>query len=181
MTVSKRACMLMCAAITVFAATETMAQFGGGAGGRRGGGRSGQSNTAKEQPLVPQENSPAQLQVILEELRVDLKLTPAQQPAWDSYAEKVEALASDMARERRRAQPGAQINAAQQLDHTVDVARDRLTAIEDIASAAKALYGSLSGDQKTIADSRLAKIIPASAGDRSSDASARAGKRRDSQ
>jgi hypothetical protein len=36
--------------------------------------------------------------------------------------------------------------------------------MEDIALAARALYGSLSPEQTTVADARLAKIIPATVG-----------------
>lgn len=52
------------------------------------------------------------------------------------------------------------MNALQQLDRAVDVARNRLTALEDIASAAKTLYGSLTPQQKSLADSRFTTIIP---------------------
>jgi len=61
----------------------------------------------------------------------------------------------------------------QRIDRAVDVARDRLTAVEDIALAAKALYANLTPPQREAADPRLANLItlpltaaPAAAGDR---------------
>jgi hypothetical protein len=71
-------------------------------------------------------------------------------------------MASDIARERNRGRANAQSDPVQRIDHSVDVARDRLTALEDIASAAKTLYASLSPDQKSAANPRLATIIPMS-------------------
>ena len=47
----------------------------------------------------------------------------------------------------------------QRLDHSVDVARNRLTALEDIAAAAKALYEQLTPDQQARADPRLATLV----------------------
>jgi hypothetical protein len=46
------------------------------------------------------------------------------------------------------------------IDQTVDVARNRLTALEDIASAAKALYARLTPEQQSLADARLATTLP---------------------
>ena len=51
----------------------------------------------------------------------------------------------------------------QRLDHAVDVARNRLTAVEDIAAAAKKLYAGLTPEQQSIADPRLATAIAAAA------------------
>jgi hypothetical protein len=47
----------------------------------------------------------------------------------------------------------------QRIDRAVDMARDRLTAIEDIALAAKSLYARLTPEQQQVADPRLANII----------------------
>ena len=46
--------------------------------------------------------------------------------------------------------------APKRLDALADVARNRLTAIEDIADAGKALYAALTPEQRTLADRRLA-------------------------
>jgi hypothetical protein len=95
-----------------------------------------------------------------------LKLSPNQQKLWDPYADKVRALTGDIVRERTRAlaQTGAQLTAPQQIDHALDVARNRLTALEDIAVSAKALYAGLMPEQKLLADSRFATILPMLAG-----------------
>jgi hypothetical protein len=160
--------------------------FPGGGGMRGGGGgRDGAADSTRSQRPAIQQNAPAQTEVIMHELYEDLKLTPAQQAAWESYADKVQALVSDFARERNRAQAGAQggapLNALQQFDRTLDTVRNRLTGLEDIAAAAKTLYEGLTPEQQLVADSRLAKIIPSSAAERSANPPEQAGRRRNPQ
>jgi plasmid replication initiation protein len=46
----------------------------------------------------------------------------------------------------------------QQLDQLTDRERNRLTAIEDIAGAGKALYATLTTEQRAIADRKL--VLP---------------------
>ena len=107
------------------AATPVLAQMGGGRRGNRGG-------KSSEEPGKggAQEPQADMLEVTLHEFHEDLKLSAAQEPAWESYADKA-----------------------------VDAARNRLTALEDIAQAAKALYAGLSADQQRVADPRLANIM----------------------
>ena len=150
-----------------------------------GGGRDGAADSTRSQRPAMQQNAPVQTEVVMHELHEDLKLTPAQEPAWQSYADKLQALASDFARERRRAQAGApagaQLNALQQIDRTLDTARNRLTGLEDIAAAAKTLYASLTPEQKSVADTRLATLIPNSAAERPANPPEQAGRRRNPQ
>jgi hypothetical protein len=130
----------MAAALSL-AATAAMAQFGrkGKGGGERGG-----------------REAVNMLEVTLHEFHEDLKLRPEQELAWGAYVDKIRALAEDVGRERRQT---AQLALLQRIDRTVDVARDRLTAVEDIALAAKALYAGLTPEQQQIADPRLANLI----------------------
>src|SRR6266851_71166 len=143
--------------ILAIAAADVSAQMGS----RRGSGRVGPDRAAKTQEK-PQ-NSVDQLALILAELQEDLKLTADQQAAWDAYARNVEALASDLARARGRTKEVMQMKVLLRLDHAVDVARDRLTAVEDIAAAAKKLYAGLTPEQQSTADPRLATAIAAAA------------------
>ena len=149
------------------AAAEAMAQFRGGipGGGMRGsrdgqGGYNRDQRPGGEQSPAMQEDAVSVTEYRLQLLREDLKLTSAQQPLWDAYADKVSALAADIARERGRLQATLQLKALQRIDQSVDVARNRLTALEEIASAAKALYGQLAVEQQSLADARLATTLP---------------------
>jgi hypothetical protein len=142
----------------IIAAADASAQVGS----RRESGRGGVDRSAKVQEKP--ENSVDQLALILAELQEDLKLTADQQAAWDAYARNVKALASDVARERDRTKEVMQKKVLQRLDHAVDVARNRLTAVEDIAAAAKKLYAGLTPEQQSMADPRLATAIAAASG-----------------
>jgi hypothetical protein len=146
------------------AATQALAQLGGGAGGGRRGNR-GKSPDEQGKGGAP-EPQVDMLEVTLHEFHEDLKLSAAQEPAWESYSDKVRALAGDIARERSRGRAAVQGSLLQRVDLAVDGARNRLTALEDIAQAAKALYGGLSAEQQRVADPRLANImsIPLTAG-----------------
>ena len=98
------------------------------------------------------------LEVTAHELHEDLKLTPQQEPLWDAYLDKIRALGNDIARERRPL--GSAVgNVTQQIDRIVDRARNRLTALEDIAQAAKDLYVKLSPEQQPAASPRLANLM----------------------
>jgi LTXXQ motif family protein len=120
----------------------------GGAGGAKGGG--------------PQIN---QLEATLGEFETDLKLTAEQQKAWNGYADSIRALQRDIARDRAPRASDAQLDLAKRLDRAADVARDRLTAVEDIVDSAKGLLKTLTPEQRTMADPRLANLIRMSFGE----------------
>ena len=131
------------------ATAEAQAQFGGGRRGGKGGDRSQRGVDAQ----------PATVEITLHELGEDLHLTPAQQPLWDSYVDKVRAFAADALRERTRAKSVSELKLLPRLDHMLDVERNKLTALEDIVQAAKTLYASLAPEQQAAADPRLANIV----------------------
>ena len=97
------------------------------------------------------------LETTAHELHEDLKLTPLQEPLWDTYLEKVRLLGNDIARERVQQPSGRSV--PQQVDRIVDTARNRLAALEDIAQAAKGLYAKLTPEQQPTANPRLANLI----------------------
>jgi len=138
------------AALALFiaaAATPALAQFGAR--------RRERPSTEKDSGGEPRVNT---LEVTVQELHEDLKLTAEQEPLWQAYVDKVRALGNDVARERGR-RPAQASNVPQQIDRMVDAARNRLTALEDIAQAAKALYAKLSPEQQPAADPRLANLM----------------------
>jgi hypothetical protein len=88
-----------------------------------------------------------------------LKLQPAQQPAWDTYARRVRALMLDQLRGIPRAPENE--DAPHQINRRVDVVRNRLAAMEDVADAAGQLYTLLSPEQRKLADELLPTTVPA--------------------
>jgi hypothetical protein len=141
------------------------------AGQMPGGGRS-QSGSSGASHLPPMKSAAdsraadapvgliAQVQQNLDRTADELRITAGQQKAWDAYATRVVRLADDIARTRytiRDVQSG-NLTAPQLFDRITETAQNRLTAIEDIAEAGRALYDRLTPDQKQMADRRLAAI-----------------------
>jgi hypothetical protein len=85
------------------------------------------------------------------------KITEAQSAARDAYAGSVGALVSDVA--RFDSEPiGA--TSQQRLNRRVDRARDRYTALENVADAMRALYATFDDEQRATADRILAATVP---------------------
>ncbi len=114
------------------------------------------------------------VQFRLELLEEDLRIRPEQQQAWANYRDRVMRLAEDAQRSSRTALTG-DMPAPQRLDRLADIARDRLTAIEDIVDAGKQLYAALTPGQQGVADRRLAVPVMALAGVEPNSAATRAG------
>ena len=101
-------------AVIGLSATDALAQFSvfGGRGGRPGGGVGGArgiepplqgSGSRNERRITaPEADSYEQIEYRLSTLHDELKLTPAQDMAWQSFATKTRAWAADIARERAR-------------------------------------------------------------------------------
>ncbi len=138
---------------------------GGGTGGARGGtgGPAGSHLPAGKRGDTSAADAPVslqgQVQIQLEDLQDALRLTPAQQGTFGAYSDRLLKLADDIARARFAARRASgEDTALQQFDRLADIAHNRMTAVEEIAEAGKALYAALSPDQKRTADRRLALI-----------------------
>ena len=147
---NKRAMLVLLAA----AATPALAQYGGR---RRGGMDKGGDMEKGGMEKGGGEPRINMLEATAHELHEDLKLEPQQEPLWESFLDKVRALGNDIVRERTERPTGRTVT--QQIDRIVDVARNRLTALEDIAQAAKDLYAKLTPEQQPAANPRLANIM----------------------
>ncbi len=145
---------------------DALAQFpGGGTGGGRRGSRSGDTSRGTVQTPQPSMGEGADLlEYRLGMLEEDLKLTPTQMKGWDAYADRMRDMAADALRERSKgASASSSItppNALQQVNRAMDSARDRLTALEDIAAATKQFYEMLGAEQKMLVDSRMPSLLP---------------------
>lgn len=164
---------------SVLLVPDVYAQFsagGGSGGGMGGGGRHGSGERPKDcgssvkpegdkGPTGPQGPvSREQLEYHLGTLQVDLHLTPEQTSAWQTFSDRLLALQADMERQRSRnasaiANSASSAGGIKPIASAVDAARNRLTALEDIESTARALYQTLQPDQKTLADLRMAVFV----------------------
>ena len=123
--------------------------------GRRRPPEGSRTETPRDEVTAISANDQARMQLV--NVHSALKLTPEQAPAWQVYENKVVGLLDDLSRGFN--QPGG--NALKQIDARVEVVRNRLTAMEDIAEAAVKLYGGLSEEQRTTADRMLPGTLPA--------------------
>ena len=99
-------------------------------------------------------NLPELVNIRMSQLEEDLQITAAQMPLWKTYRTRVMDMLEDTKRGPRIS--ASETTAPKRFDALADMARNRLTAVEDIAEAGKALYASLTPTQKEIADRRLA-------------------------
>jgi hypothetical protein len=99
-------------------------------------------------------NIPELVTIRLAQLEEDMNFTAAQLPLWNKYKSSVMQMVDDVKRGARVS--ASETNAPKRLDALADMARDRLTAVEDIVDAGKALYAVLTPQQQTVADRRLA-------------------------
>ena len=92
------------------------------------------------------------------QLEEDLNLRPDQLPPWKVYRDRIMQMLDDQRRAMRAASAytASETSAPKRLDALADAARNRLTAVEDIVDAGKTLYASLTPEQRTVADRRLA-------------------------
>jgi len=147
--VKKRALLATALAIV---AVPAAAQLGGR---RRGGGMG--SPPPDEKRGMP-EATPV-LETTLHEFHEDLKLSAEQEPLFNAYADAIRALGRDVLRERAPSAAAAKLEVLQRIARNVDTMRNRLTALEEIASAASTLYARLAPDQRSAADPRLATLM----------------------
>lgn len=128
---------------------------------RRGGDRDDakQQNRGPTSAAEARERAADQAQMQLNSARRTLRLTPAQDPLFDTYQDRVVALLDDL----NRGVPPTTVadSAIKQIDRRVDLLRNRLAALEDIADAARRLYAALTPEQKETADRVLPGTLPA--------------------
>jgi hypothetical protein len=133
---------------------------GGGRGGHGGDGQNGNSR----QPSAPGPNSSEQVDGKLAQLQQDLRLMPEQGDAWQAFATKTRAYADASSRERERGTTNSpmeisQANGLQYIEQAISAEQTRLNALQDVETAAKALYQTLSPEQKSLADGRIPNIV----------------------
>ncbi len=122
-------------------------------------------NTQKRKNRVdrPAADSYEQTEHKLALLEAALRLQSQQKEPWESFAARVSDYAGDLSRERARAgipvPEGTPISGLQHINQLTDLARARLSELEEIRSAANKLYATLSPDQKKIADARIVTIV----------------------
>lgn len=141
-------------ALTLAFAASAQTPGGAKAGSKGGGGLL----TRPGDDRVKGPNMAELVTMRMGQLEEDLNLRPDQLGPWKVYRDRVMQMLDDQGRAMRSATAYSAIetSAPKRLDALADAARNRLTAVEDIVDAGKALYASLTPEQRTLADRRLA-------------------------
>ncbi len=153
------------AAATLLAAPDTRAQAPSGpsrGGSSPLGSHLKPSTRGGAGPGVDQPVSlMGQVQLVLDKLEDELRIGAHQQKAWDLYAARVLKFAEDLTRARfsaRDMQDGG-LSVPQQFERLSEIASNRLTAVEEIIDAGRAVYEALGPEQRKLADKELV-ILP---------------------
>ena len=165
--------LLIAVSTSVLPVSEAIAQMSGGFGSGLGGGMGGRSHgnrnaesgadhkaNAEKAPEVPDPTSYEQINYRLSLIQEELKLEPAQIGVWLTFSSKVRAFALDIAREKTYASASSfQAVGLQHIGQSLDTARNRLTALEEVESSAKPLYLVLKPEQKSLLDIRIPTVV----------------------
>ena len=150
--------------VMLMAALASMPALAQTGAGKSGGGLSTSHLPPVRQVPDAKADAPvaltAQVQVSLERTADDLRITAGQEKLWNAYATRVMRLAEDISRARfvPRDIQIENFTALQVFDRITEVAQNRMTAVEEIADAGRALYAQMTPTQQKIADRRLAGI-----------------------
>ena len=131
--------------------------YGAGAGMGRGMGPMGQGPQGygrMRQGVGPQAfaNPGAFAESRLAGLRAELKITAAQEPAWNAFAGHAKQQAEAMQKLMSSAQGSAQATVPERIEQRNQIMKQRQEQMEKGAAAFKDLYAVLSPEQKALAD-----------------------------
>jgi periplasmic protein CpxP/Spy len=85
-------------------------------------------------------------------LKAELKITAAQEPAWNAFADQAKQQADAMQKLMTSAQGSAQATAPERVEQRAQIMKQQQVQMEKGAAAFKALYAVLSPEQKAVAD-----------------------------
>jgi hypothetical protein len=100
----------------------------------------------------------------LTRLKADLKITSAQESAWNAYAEQIKqhagemlALHNQMRQQRESASGNTRPSAPERVERQAQFAKQQGEYLERLAGLTKDLYAVLTPEQRTLADQRLGR------------------------
>src|ERR1044071_2640653 len=97
----------------------------------------------------------------LARLKTDLKITSAQERAWNAYAEQIKQHAGEMQalhnQMREKTSGSARPSAPERVERQAQFAKQQGEYLERLAALTKDLYATLTPEQKTLADQRLGR------------------------
>jgi len=98
-------------------------------------------------------SSPDMVEQHITALRNQLKITPAEQPQWDQFAQVMRSNAADMNQTfQQRGAKLASMNAAEDMQSYADLTAQHAQAMQKLATAFQNLYAVMPASQKATAD-----------------------------
>ena len=102
---------------------------------------------------VPGKNAEERVERHIKELHSQLKITPAEEPQWNEFAEVMRANARDMDQAfMQRAQQYAAMNAVQNMQSYEQLAQEHAQHVQKLLPAFQKLYDAMPDQQKRLAD-----------------------------
>ena len=89
--------------------------------------------------------------------KADLKITAEQEPLWQAFAEKAKAEAGQGLQTMRDQAQNQNLSAPDRMARMAELLKQRAAALESVNDSFKRLYGSLSDEQKQIADRSMSR------------------------
>jgi hypothetical protein len=94
----------------------------------------------------------------LARLHADLKLTAAQEPLWQAFAEKAKAEAGKGMQAMRDNAQNLSLSAPDRMARMTEIMKQRVAAMESIHDSFKQLYDGLTPEQRRVADIHAARM-----------------------
>jgi hypothetical protein len=94
----------------------------------------------------------------LTRLKADLKLTAAQEPLWQAFADKVKAEAGKGFQAMRDTAQDLSLSAPDRMAQRTEIMKERVAAMEAVNASFRQLYDTLSPDQRRVADIHAARM-----------------------
>jgi hypothetical protein len=96
----------------------------------------------------------------LDYMKYQLKITAAQEPLWNAYAEKMKAKAGGMGKGMRSMRGTADdtLSAPERMAKMQSFMEERLAAMKDVHESFERLYAALTPEQQAVADKQAARM-----------------------
>jgi len=94
----------------------------------------------------------------LTRLKADLKITPEQEPLWQSFAERAKGEAGKGMQAMRDPAKVANLTAPERMNRLVESMKHRAEAMASVNDAFQQLYAGLTPEQRKLADERAARL-----------------------
>jgi periplasmic protein CpxP/Spy len=94
----------------------------------------------------------------LARFKAELKITPAQEPLWQAFADRTKSEAGKGIQAMREQAKDENLTAPERMTRMTEIMKQRLAAMESVGDAFNRLYQGLTPEQRKIADERATRM-----------------------